>query len=310
MPTLLVADEDAGLRERVRSLLGAEPDLRLSHASDCQAAMVAAEQGGIDAVLASAELLDGPCGNLLSRLRGRTPIVPVIVMTGAGQARQTMEALRRGAAAYVSKENLDRELREVVDEVLTSARIERRHRHIMACLQETRSHFVLDNDLELIPPLVEHIDKDLAEIGLFDATVRMRIGVAIQEALVNAMVHGNLEIASEVRYESPSRHIAMAEQRRDQPPYRGRKVHILTHETQASATYIVRDSGPGFDPTRVPDCTDPANLDRPCGRGLLLIRSFMDEVRFNEKGNEVTMVVRRKPAGEAASGAAGDGQAA
>jgi anti-sigma regulatory factor (Ser/Thr protein kinase) len=131
----------------------------------------------------------------------------------------------------------------------------------------------------------------------------MRIGVALQEALVNAMVHGNLEINSDVRADSSSRYLLLAQTRRHEPPYRDRRVHVLTHETQSFAAYIIRDAGPGFDPDAVPDCTDPANLDRPCGRGLLLIRSFMDEVRFNDKGNELTMVVRRPPA------ASGDGDA-
>jgi anti-sigma regulatory factor (Ser/Thr protein kinase) len=51
----------------------------------------------------------------------------------------------------------------------------------------------------------------------------------------------------------------------------------------------VRDEGPGFDPGGLPDPTDPANLERPCGRGLLLMKTFMDEVRYNDRGNEVTM---------------------
>ena len=60
--------------------------------------------------------------------------------------------------------------------------------------------------------------------------------------------------------------------------------------------YTVRDEGPGFDPASLPDPTDPANLDRPCGRGLLLMRTFMDNVIFNDKGNEVTLADCFQPA--------------
>ena len=56
---------------------------------------------------------------------------------------------------------------------------------------------------------------------------------------------------------------------------------------------MVRDEGPGFDPATLPDPTDPSNLERVGGRGLLLIRTFMDEVRHNESGNEITFVKRR-----------------
>jgi len=58
-------------------------------------------------------------------------------------------------------------------------------------------------------------------------------------------------------------------------------------------TFIVRDEGPGFDPSALPDPTDPENLLKPCGRGVMLIRTFMDQVNFSAKGNEITMVKRR-----------------
>jgi anti-sigma regulatory factor (Ser/Thr protein kinase) len=56
---------------------------------------------------------------------------------------------------------------------------------------------------------------------------------------------------------------------------------------------VIRDQGPGFDPTSLPDPTQPENLERAFGRGMLLISTFMDEVRHNEQGNEITMIKRR-----------------
>ena len=52
---------------------------------------------------------------------------------------------------------------------------------------------------------------------------------------------------------------------------------------------VIRDEGPGFDPSKLPDPTDPKNVDRPCGRGVMLMRAFMDEVLYNSQGNEVTL---------------------
>ena len=53
---------------------------------------------------------------------------------------------------------------------------------------------------------------------------------------------------------------------------------------------MIRDEGPGFDPASIPNPTDPEYLERPSGRGMLLMRSFMDELTYNDTGNEVTMV--------------------
>ena len=56
----------------------------------------------------------------------------------------------------------------------------------------------------------------------------------------------------------------------------------------------VKDQGKGFDPAKLPDPTDPANIEQACGRGLLLIRTFFDEVSHSPSGNEIIMIRKRK----------------
>jgi hypothetical protein len=121
---------------------------------------------------------------------------------------------------------------------------------------------------------------------------------------VNAIVHGNLEVSSTLLDEQPSAFSALVERRRAESPYRDRRVVVVARETRTEATYVVRDEGPGFDPRNLPDPTDLANLDKPSGRGLMLIRTFMDEVRHNEKGNEIRMVMKCRSPG--AGGEPGD----
>jgi len=60
-----------------------------------------------------------------------------------------------------------------------------------------------------------------------------------------------------------------------------------------AATFTVRDEGPGFDVAELPDPTDPENMLKPGGRGVMLIRTFMDETSYNEIGNEITMTKHR-----------------
>ena len=64
--------------------------------------------------------------------------------------------------------------------------------------------------------------------------------------------------------------------------------------TREMAKFVIRDEGRGFDPTHLPDPTTPENLERTCGRGILLMRTFMDEVEFNQRGNEVTLIKHRQ----------------
>jgi anti-sigma regulatory factor (Ser/Thr protein kinase) len=137
----------------------------------------------------------------------------------------------------------------------------------------------------------------ISRMKLCDATGRIRVGIALEEALLNALYHGNLELSSDELREyranllSSGRPSALAERRR-QAPYASRRITVQATISPQQARFVVTDQGKGFDPASVPDCTDPANLERDSGRGLLLMRTFMDEVAFNEKGNEVTMVKR------------------
>jgi serine/threonine-protein kinase RsbW len=91
--------------------------------------------------------------------------------------------------------------------------------------------------------------------------------LAAQEAVVNAVEHGN--DCDETK-----------------------KVHVHCEATGNVITLVVRDEGPGFDPAQVPDPTLPENILREHGRGLFLMRNLCDEVRFNAKGNEITIVKR------------------
>ena len=114
--------------------------------------------------------------------------------------------------------------------------------------------------------------------------------MALHEALLNAIQHGNLEVSSELRQSDAERtFVELTEARRQQAPYRDRHVGVQVRLTPRQAVYVVTDEGGGFNPGSLPDPSDPANLERIGGRGLTLIRTFMDEVRHNEQGNQITM---------------------
>ena len=82
--------------------------------------------------------------------------------------------------------------------------------------------------------------------------------------------------------------------RRAESPYAERTVLVRAEQDAASLVCIVEDEGDGFDPSGLPDPDDPRGLEESSGRGLILIRSFMDEVSFNDKGNQIRMVKWRK----------------
>ena len=140
--------------------------------------------------------------------------------------------------------------------------------------QETHAAtFALD-----VPSDVQAIESTVADLvarcreAAFDGprlTFNFRVGVT--EALANAMLYGNRGDA--------------------RVPVR---VELSLESTRV--VVCVRDQGNGFDPNSVPDPTLECNLERPGGRGVFLLRKLMDEVRYNDRGNEVQLVLVRAAA--------------
>ena len=131
------------------------------------------------------------------------------------------------------------------------------------------------------------------QIGLCDEVGRLQVATALTEALANAIDHGNLELDSALRESDGQAYRELGTQRTKIPPFRDRRVHVSAYFQEDEARFVIRDEGPGFDPHTLPDPTDPENLLKPSGRGVMLIRTFMDVVAFNETGNEITMIKRQ-----------------
>lgn len=230
---------------------------------------------------------------LVEEMRAHHASVPVVLITAHGSEQIAAKALRKGAASYVPKANLEEDLAATIDSILSVTQANRHHHQALEFLREMQARFVLPNDADLTVPLIGHLEEVLIRLNLCDATERMRIGVALHEALLNAMYHGNLEVDSELRQQGEQPFYDRIRERQQQPPYSTRRVHLSVKASIDRVEYVVRDEGQGFDPSVLPDPTDPASLERVGGRGLLLIRTFMDHVHHNESGNELTMIKKR-----------------
>jgi serine/threonine-protein kinase RsbW len=110
----------------------------------------------------------------------------------------------------------------------------------------------------------KRITDDVERLG-FDSHSQFAIKLALEEALINAIKHGN-----------------KLDPRK--------KVHVEAKVTPKQAEIVIEDEGPGFDRTCVPDPTAEENLCKCSGRGILLIESFMDKVQWSHGGRRVKLV--------------------
>jgi DNA-binding response OmpR family regulator len=256
--------------------------------------LAAIDRSAPDAVLTDLDMPEMNGLELVEAVRRKHPTVPILLMTAMGSEDIAALALQKGAASYVPKKNLARDIVKTLRTVLDMARADRHEHRVLECLTATEFHFRLDNDPTLIPLLIGHLREHMSRMRFGDETDLIRVNVALNEALHNAVFHGNLEVSSDLRQEDERVFYDLAEQRRKQAPYRDRHVDMIVKVGRSEAVYVVRDEGKGFDPSGLPDPTDPSNLDRIGGRGLLLIRTFMDSVSHNRRGNEITMVKSRR----------------
>lgn len=292
--TAVVVGGSAADRRLAGTIVERVTDLRVACAAEHAEALAIIKEEPPALVLTDMSEPAAGGAELVEALRASHPAVPVILMTAGGNEEESASALRGGAANYIPKRHLRQELPPVLAQVLAAARTDRRRYELLSCLEHVDCCFALDNDPTLVPVLVAHLQEHAERIGLVDKNRRIRLGVALEEALLNALYHGNLEVSSDLKTGADEAFYRVALQRRRQEPYGSRRLHVEVHLSAECGRFVVRDEGPGFDITQVPDPTDPENLLRPSGRGLLLIRMFMDEAVHNSVGNELTLTLRKR----------------
>ncbi len=288
---ILVVDDSPVEQRRIGRLLEKNiSDVGVTYANDGKAALDAIVGAMPDMVLSDMRMPIMNGLELVENIQSRGYGVPVILMTSYGNEEIAVQALRAGAASYVPKLVIEKNLITTIRSVLSLSSKQVGRRRLLSTLESAESRFVLENDSSFIAPLIEYLQEQFATMHLFDSLQVTRISVAIQEAIANAIYHGNLELDSELRQEDESIFYNLAEERRHANEYAQRRVRVKATLTTTEVRLRIQDDGPGFNPASVRDPTEEINLDRIGGRGLLLIRMLMDEVSHNPKGNEITMV--------------------
>ena len=290
---ILVVDDSPIEQRRVGRLLQKGiVDVVVTYAGDGKVALDEISSAMPDVVISDLRMPVMNGLQLVENIKSQGYGVPVILMTSYGSEEIAVQALRTGAASYVPKSALEKNLITTINSVLSVSSRQVNRRRLLNILDSSESRFILESDTSLIAPLIEYLQEQIATMRLFDHLQTTRISVALQEAIANAILHGNLELDSELRQEDESVFYRLADERRRATEYAARRVRIEASLSAAEVRLLIHDDGPGFNPTEVRDPREEINMDRIGGRGLLLIRSLMDEVSHNSKGNEITMIKR------------------
>jgi serine/threonine-protein kinase RsbW len=182
-----------------------------------------------------------------------------------------VKAFKMVAANYLRLPYNKDELREIVEQTLSYKLRYVDDPNLLSHTHE-KIEFELPSDLALMNGVLQYLLERVAKLGLI-APERSNLFIALDEAFVNAVKHGNKNDPTKL-------------------------VRVGAELSPKEACFTIEDEGEGFDVQTIPDPRDPANLFKSSGRGVLLIYNIMDEVEYNAQGNRVKMVKRPEPAVE------------
>ena len=265
------------------------------HAANGRLALEVLSDESLDIVVTDLEMPEVNGLELVETMSTDYAHIPAILVTARGSEELAAQALQKGAAGYVPKNHLQSLLNDTIIDVLGVIRTDASFAKLISTLTKNVFEFEMGNDSEMISPLVGLLMQVVSGMDLIGGAEMNRLGVAIEHALINAMYRGNLQLGPSV---TPPHHAIiyddatsdLIERRKREAPYKDRKIFVQATASKEEIRIVIRDQGIGFDTSKVPEKVDGDLFAAESGKGLVLMKSFADELSFNESGNEVTMV--------------------
>ncbi|MEE2825928.1 MAG: response regulator [Planctomycetota bacterium] len=284
---LLVDDSEVDLL-LMEGLLKQSIGFEMIWAENGRQALSRIKEWKVDLVVSDLQMPEMDGLELVQRVRQAHPQLPVILTTAVGSEDIAAEALSQGAAGYVPKSQLSKLLVPTVRNALSHLDKQRNYNDLLKRAKVAQFKFTLENNPAHFRPLIDFCEKIMSGMGRLDRIERLRTAVAIEHALHNALYRGNLEIPSEHQVGLETLKLdknvdSMIRERLEMAPYKERKIHVSVTLRKKYISIRIRDDGPGFDSSQA------GGGSLSGARGIVLMRSFMDNVSYNKRGNEVKL---------------------
>jgi CheY-like chemotaxis protein len=293
----LVVDDVATDRHLLSSLTR-DRGFEVVQAVDGSSALETANAIRPDVILLDIGLPDRSGLSVLAHLRDDHPFVPVVVVSVSEDARHVEEALNLGAVNFIRKPVKPHEFRFVLDRIFRSLERESDLHTVLKLVAVRQTSLSFPGRPAVLPKIVAYLGRELRNHYPGFRVPLPDIKLALYESLANAVEHGNLEIdyaAKSAAMQDRGAFEKLVEERLADPRYGGRKVHVTVVYHPESVEYRIRDEGPGFDPSPYGEHQDLTDTSALHGRGLALIAHYMNDVEWNEAGNEIRMTRQLHP---------------
>lgn len=240
-----------------------------------------------DVVITDMRLPDKPGNWVVREIKAVNRKTPVIIITGYSDHHLIVEAMENGATELLKKPFKQKDLKYLLSKI--EILLKRLHVDMSSrFVRWEKRHYQIENDIHTVPIVVDYLFDRVDYLCENDSFLR----IGLQEVLINAIEHGNLQIS----YEDKQRMLDGGDynklllQRAKQEPFAGKYVDIKVFSTPQYLKIIVEDMGNGFDLSALPNLGDPENFFKESGKGILMAINAFDQVQYNEVGNAVTLV--------------------
>ncbi len=215
--------------------------------------------------------------------------VPIIIITGYSDHQLILSAMKNGAVDLLKKPFKPNDLKYLINKIETLFK-KIKVRLSASFVQWEKRHIIIRNDIHIIRSVVDFIFSNIDYIC--EDVSFMKIG--LQEVLINAIEHGNLDISNKEKQELLDKgdYNKILKERVQQAEYKDKYVDIKIFSTPQYLKITIQDQGKGFDPTNIPDPENPENFLKESGKGILMAMHAFDETVYNDVGNCVTLIKR------------------
>ena len=260
---ILLVDDDKVVNDEVNEFL-TERGYVIASAYNGQAGLRAFQDGFFDLVLSNLRLPGLNGIQLLKAIKNINPRVPVIIISGDGNVATVVESLHHGAENFLTKPLQMDTLSKVIEQALAIS-YQKLGSSVFAGKARQITYIQCPSRSDAIPELIFFIAQSSVVINFVEYDLDNNIKLALVEAITNSMEHGNGWDEAKI-------------------------ISLQIDISPQQLKVIISDCGEGFDHQHQPDPTTPENLLLERGRGIFLIKAIMDEITYNDKGNEITII--------------------
>lgn len=286
MARILVAEDSPTHTKLICSILESADHL-VDCAEDGQQAIDRVNGGDFDLIVSDLNMpvLNG-C-DMVEQLTASHPQIPIVVVTARGSESLAVDALAIGAADFVPKDSMAGLLNTVVEQLIRYRVADHATAEMAGRLRAPEFYFKLQSDVSCIPVVAEYLIGTMAAAKCGTPNLRYRVAAAVARAVFNAIEYGNLE--ADALAGEPGAKDGAADRSDERNDLVVRlKVSVADSDTRVSVSH----EGKGSLTRTSPAPGTPESFQNEQSRGLVLMTSFMDDVMFNRRCNEVTMVKR------------------